>query len=201
MSIASARIALLAVIANDREARCRSLAARAEDAARALLREARRELAGELRARRDAVRAQGRAERAAADARLQAAARMWQQRRDAQALAAAWALLAPALHARWQDDATRRAWLERAIVRAAAHLPAADWQIRVAPPWTTGDADWLRGFLARLAIKDPHCSTDTSLPAGIEIRAGNARVDATPAGLLADRSEIEGRLLAALEAT
>lgn len=201
MSIANARTALLAVVADDRETRCWSLTTRAEHAASALLRDARRALADELRAHREAVRAHRDTERAAADARLQAAMRSRRQRHDALALAAAWAQLAPQLQQRWQSAAVRRAWIGRAIDHAVEHLPTDRWQIRVAPPWTADDGEWLRGQLARRSIADVCCVTDASLAAGVDIRTGDAHVDATPAGLLADRQTIEGRLLATMEAT
>lgn len=198
MSIASARAALLAVVAEDREARCQALAARAESAANAMLRTVRAELAGELRAHRADVLARGHAERAAADARWQAALRTRTHRLDAAALAAAWAHLGPALQERWRDEATRHRWLDRAIAHAIARLPASGWEIRVAPPWSAADAQRLRAHLANLSIDDVRCVCDDSLDAGVEIRAGDARVDATTDGLLADRPTIEGRLLAPL---
>jgi hypothetical protein len=73
--------------------------------------------------------------------------------------------------------------------------PAEAWQVTHAPGWPERE---------RAACHMPHAKLnfvcDDTLRAGLRIAAGGNVLDATLAGLLADRAEIGGRLVGALEA-
>jgi hypothetical protein len=114
-------------------------------------------------------------------------------------LVAAEAQLPGALRDLWADPAWRRRWLEQALVRAARSLPRDAWRIRHASGLSEGDQAFLRQKLGELGVAGASCAADPELDAGIEIRFGNARLDATLSGLLGDRSWVQGRLLHLLE--
>lgn len=199
MTIAGALASLLDVVDRDSQVRCEEIlgAARAEAAAlRAdAMAEGRRRLRAALRAERAAAEAR----MAAARAQLEAEQRRAAQRRAGLAVAAAEALLPAALQAVWDDPRRRRQWLQQAIRRAAQSLPRDAWCIRHAPNLGDADRAWLRQRLDELGVSDTSFEAATGIGAGIEIHAGAARLEATPAGLLADRAWVYGRLLQLLE--
>jgi hypothetical protein len=199
MTIASALAGLLEVVENDRRVRCAALLNAADAQASAQLDSARQENRRRLRAALQAERAKAKAQVAAAVARLQAEQRRAQLRHDAMLLAAASALLPPALQAIWQDDARRREWLTAALQKAAATLPRHDWLCQHPPSLSAVDVDWLLARAGDLGIANATCESDPDIDAGIAIvvrsDAGTVRLDATTAGLLADRAWVDGRLL------
>lgn len=199
MTIAGALATLLDVVDRDSEARCAEIlgAARAEaEALRAKsMREARRRLSTALRAERAGAAARI----AAAHAHLEAAQRGAAQRRSALALAAGEALLPAALQAVWQDPPRRREWLQQAANRAAQSLPHNAWRIRHAPDLGADDKAWLQRRIGELGLAGLSFEPDPGIAAGIEIHAGAAVLEATPAGLLADRAWVYGRLLHLVE--
>lgn len=199
MNIAGALATLLDVVAKDGEARCAQILGEAQAEAEALrvaaTRECRRRLCDALQAAR--AEADGRI--GAARARFEAEQRQVAQRRAGRALAAAEAQLPDALRAVWANPAKRRQWLEQALASAAPTLPGGTWRIRHAPDLGADDKAWLQQRLGELGLTDPSLEADAGITAGFEIRAGAARLEATPAGLLADRAWVFGRLLQLLD--
>jgi hypothetical protein len=192
--------ALIGLVQGEAESRrdARIEAARAQ--ARALLREARS--AARRRVRETVVleRRRGHAELAAARAACDTRRRLCEQRRSAALLAVAWAALPDALVARWQRDAERSAWCARALAMARAALPLRDWSIVHPSDWPPAERDAFAADVLRATGQPPSFRADAAARAGIAIAAGNASVDATLAGLVADRPEIEASLLQRLEA-
>lgn len=192
---ADALAALLAVIDADRAARCREILAPAEAAAAALLAEATRET---RRALRQALRADGRRRRAqldAARAKVEAAHRQHRQRLAQAAVDEGWALLAPALERCWQAPDGRRQWIAAALAVAQARLPPSGWQVRHPPSLAPDEVADLLADLAAAGVAEARCESAVDLAAGLEIHAGNTCLDATAAGLLAERAAVAGRLL------
>lgn len=190
-----ARAALLEVVAADREARCRAILAPAEDAVAA-------RVAAGLQATRRALRQALAGEREALRARLDAAqaqrdaARRRRLQRLAQAAAdEGWALLASALGQRWQTPESRQRWMAAALEVARARLPPGGWCIRHPPGLAVAETEALRQSLAAQGVSDVRCEAAADIAAGIEIRVGDARLDATVDGLLADRATVAGRLV------
>lgn len=195
MSIAGARDSLLAHIAHDRAARCAEIIAHAEAEAAALLATAR---AAARRQLRDAVRAeqaQWRRQLAAAEARRQAARRGQRQRLAGLALTAAWAQLEPALVAHWGDPARRRRWLDQAIGQAARYLPAAAWCLHCPADLPADERAWLESEALARGARAVCCASAPGIVAGIAVTTDDACLDASIAGLLAERPAVEGRLL------
>jgi hypothetical protein len=131
----------------------------------------------------------------AAQARLATQRRRHAQQRSAALLQLAWAQLPQALQARWQQPASRAAWVARVVAAARAHLPRGAWQVVHPADWPAAEQQALAQGLAVA----PRFEPDARLPAGLKIAAGGAIVDGTLAGLLADRTDLEARLLRLLE--
>jgi hypothetical protein len=199
MSIASALAGLLEVVEADRRQRCAEILGAAEAEASALLGAARIEARHRLRAALKAERARGDAQLAAARARWQAEERRRRQRLAQLSVAAAAGLLAPALKRCWNEESSRRRWIEAALTQAAARLPRRDWRLRHPAGLAEGDLSWLRERATALGVAAVGCEADSRLDAGIVIAVGDACLDATTAGLLADRAAVDGRLLYCLE--
>lgn len=193
--------ALLRRVAADRDARIQETRRAGEHAVRELLRQARRD----ARARVRAAIAEERQlhERALADRR---AALDTEDRQRVQALlgglvARAWARLPAALAARWAEPDGAAEWCRAAGAQARAVLPG-DTDLFVELD-ATSDASQQARVLASLAqagLGRAGVAPVAGLGAGLRLRAGVACVDASVAGLLAPREQVEAALLADIEA-
>lgn len=191
--------ALLEVIAADRETRCRAIVAPAEQAAASEIAAALAATRRQLRQTLQNERARLRAERQNGQAQLAAALRQRQQHLAQTAIDQGLALLRPALLRRWQQPRCRQRWIAQALAIALRRLPPGNWCIRH-PPGLAADelADEFANISRQLAaagIDDVRCELAAELVAGIEVVAGDARLDASADGLLADRATVSGRLL------
>lgn len=186
--------ALVALVEADRDARSRAVLEPASAQARELLhatrKAARLRVATAIAEERSAYAARV----GAAAARLATARRMAEQRRLQALVAEGWERLAPAMLARWRDTAGRRAWVQAALDRAHALLPAGNWRIEAAGDWDDSERAQAIDVLAGRGV---HVSfvADATVAAGLRVVSGNVELDATLAGLLADRLGVEGRLL------
>ncbi len=194
---ADPRAALLALIAEYRDQRCRELREAAERQARALLAEAHR-------AARDRVHAALEQARRDADHRLAAAEAAFDTREREQLLALAahtlrraWPRLQAALRRRWLDAEARRDWIQAALDDALRLLPGREWQLAHPPDWNRAEASaWLQAH-PEVGISAWQAADDCA--AGLRICAASACLDASLEGLLADRAVIESRLLDQVE--
>ena len=205
MNLEQRTTALLAVVAEYQAQRCAELLEPARAQARSLVAAALREARRRVRTAIAAERARQAAALAAAEAQLATARRLVTQRRAAARLAAGWAALREALQARWDDAAQRRAWIDAHLARVRTVLAG----VQTAQAWTlVGPSDWHAAERERVAAalrehgaKAVHYRADPQLSAGFRVQAGHNQLDATRDGLLADRSQVEGRLLQLLETT
>ncbi len=106
------------------------------------------------------------------------------------------------LVARWDAAPTRAQWVRAYLQRALRSVPCASggWRIQTHPAWTDGErAHWLEQLridgVAQVAFE-----TAAAISAGFRVVSGNNILDATIEGLLADRTQLEGKS-AALPAT
>jgi hypothetical protein len=110
----------------------------------------------------------------------------------------AWQALPAALQSRWLDQAAREHWCDAACSSARRSLLHLDrLQVEVDPQWLAHV-----GPLVRSRLEGPSNVEVTALDglgAGLRIRAGDACIDATLAGLLAARERIASELLAEFE--
>ncbi|MBP7611041.1 MAG: hypothetical protein KA760_16210 [Steroidobacteraceae bacterium] len=110
----------------------------------------------------------------------------------------AWRALPNALQSRWLDATARERWCDAACVSASRSLRHLDrLQVEVDPKWLAHVGPRVRSRLEGPSKVDI-LATD-GLGAGLRVRAGDACIDATVAGLLAARERIASELLAEFE--
>ena len=194
MKVDDRAAALVALVESDRDARRHAIVEPAARESRAELAAARRDAKLRVGTAIAEERAAFSARVAAAEARLATARRMVRQRRLAGLVAEGWQRLPAALAARWSDPAARGAWIEAALARAVAVLPAGNWRIAGPASWSAAERDQARAWLAARGIAAQAEASD-DIDAGIQVTSGKVELDATPAGLTAGRADVEGRLL------
>ena len=129
-------------------------------------------------------------------AEIETARRREASMRAREALDAAWPLLRGAIERRWADDASAAAWIRAQVELAHARLRAPRWAVRHPANADAARMTTLRDVLAALGVAEARLQPDADLDAGLVVEAGGARLDGTPAALLAVRSEVEAALLA-----
>jgi len=192
--------ALLELVGGHRRTQVDAILAGAREQAAALLAQARAEARQQVRELFAEERERAAAKLAAAQARLQTQRRLHQQRQASAWLALAWRRLPQALRERWNDPRGRRQWVEMALARAGEVLQPGRWQLVFAPDWPADERQALAQRLAAASGISADFSADENLEAGLRIVAEGNVVDATLAGLTADRNDIGARLLAEPEA-
>ena len=135
---------------------------------------------------------------AAARARAETRLRKLRQEQSARSLELARVRLEQALVALWQAEG-RRPWITHFASAALTLLPRGPWIVQHPGDWGAEDRRVLEECLAGDGVPAPQYALDGSIRAGLRFCAGGTRLDATLAGLLADRYEIDGRLLNQLE--
>lgn len=200
MTLQARTQALLDLVEDDRRTQCAAIIAVAEQQAAAAMTQARSEARTRVREAfaEELARAQSRV--AAARAELQTRRRLHEQAQAASWLDLGWQRLAPALQARWADDAARRLWVDAAVGEARRVLAPGRWQFVHAPGWPDGEREAVAAGLRADAGAAPEFTEQAGLGAGLRIVAGCNVVDATLAGLTADREAIGAGLLGELGA-
>jgi hypothetical protein len=192
--------ALLDLVESDRAQRCAEVIEQARTQARSALAQARAQARAQMREVFAEERERAATRVAAAQADLQTRRRLALQHREEALLALAWQRLPAALQARWRDTALRQRWIEAALQAARTALPAGCWTISHAPDWPAGEAAAFAERVQSHAGQAPLLRSDSAIPAGLRLAADGNAIDATLAGLLADRDEIGGRLIGLLDA-
>lgn len=188
--------ALLALVEQYRERRRQELLnpanAEAGETLRAALAEARRRVSTAIaeERRRYAV------ETGAIEAALATDRRLAGQRHAVRLLEAAQHELRQRLIAQWIDPRGRSRWTTTHLRRALAAVPRdAPWRIEHHPAWSGGERAAGADALRNGGVADLRFVADPGIAAGLRVISGHNVLDATIAGLLADRAQLEGRLL------
>ena len=190
------------IIANLRhlqEERSNRLLRQAESQARELRRAAYRKL---LQQGREAVRDERRRREKAlsmAEHRIRAEAGHRMQTLYAALLSDGWPALVSELQRRWSNEQARGSWSRMLTDEALAVFGRTEWIVEHPADWTGTDNDRLGRSLAALGVPPASLIPDDTISAGLRIRHGTACLDGTIDGILADRTRVEGRLLAAWE--
>ena len=195
--VAQQRDALLELIESDRRAQCERILGEARAAAAARLAQAHAAERKRMHAALQVQRELRRERIAAAQARLATRRRLHAQQRSAALLKLAWTQLPDALRALWRQPDARRAWAASVLQAARSRLPPDGWRVLHAPDWPAGEQQIALQPLRTQAL--PGFEADPAIDAGLKVRCGGNVIDGTLAGLLADRAEIEARLLHRLE--
>jgi|APIni6443716594_1056825.scaffolds.fasta_scaffold494689_1 hypothetical protein len=136
---------------------------------------------------------------AAAMARLATQRRLHQQQRTAALLQRAWQRLPDELQQRWREPAARAAWVAAVVGAAKARMPRSPWRILHAPDWPVAEQHALRAGWPLGPDAAPAFEPDARIRAGLKVAAAGNLIDGTLDGLLAERGDIESRLLRQLE--
>jgi hypothetical protein len=141
------------------------------------------------------------AEVGAAEAALATERRLACQRHAVHLLGSAWQALQRRMAERWSASATRARWVDVHLQRALAAVPreASGWRIEHHPGWTADERARCAERLRREGVADVHFVVDDDIRAGFRVVSGHNVFDATVAGLTADRTQLEGRLLHRLD--
>jgi hypothetical protein len=197
-SIVDAQLeALLRLVAQHFEDRCRQTMAQAKAQAAALTEQAHREA-------RDRMHEAIQHERARWDEKIQwTRAHLWtrqcqrRQRVNMLLLQQGWEKLYEILVQRWQKPNQRRLWVDALIDQALTRLPGKTWRIEHPPDWPADERLHASERLAaHIGGQSPSFVEVQDIVAGLRIRADETCLDGTVAGLLANRKAIEGQLLA-----
>lgn len=189
---------LFQLVEDYREQRCSTLLDRANQQARELLQQARRDALQRVREAVAAERARGRERIETAEARVQTRHRQREQQQTLMTLERAWPRLEAALEAKWNDATARHEWVSNAVHQALQTLPSHTWTLSHPPGWDSGELDEFTAAIRAHCGAPPDVCADELVKAGLRLCCGGACVDATSAGLLADRDRITARLLARL---
>ena len=196
MTLAGRTRALLDLVEGERSTRSETILAEARSRAEMLVAQAHADARARVREACAEERQRAQERIAAARANLATRRRLHEQRRSTALLALGWQRLPPVLRERWRDAAGRRLWVDAVLAEAARVLPRAPWRIVHAPGWTEPE----QRSVAAGSPAGAASQADAGIEAGLRIEAGGNVVDATLAGLLADRDEIGARLLRQMEA-
>jgi len=188
--------ALLALVEQYRERRRQELLAPAHEEARATITEA----LGEARRRVVTAIAEERkrcaVETGAVEAALATDRRLASQRHAVSLLETARHELRQRLIAQWMDPQARARWAATHLRRALAAVPHdAAWRIEHQPAWSAEQRAASVEALRAGGVTDVQFVADDGIVAGLRVIAGHNALDATIDGLLADRTQLEGRLL------
>lgn len=133
----------------------------------------------------------------AVEAALATDRRLSHQRHAVQLLNGAWRDLRARLVARWDTAPTRAEWIAAYLKRALRSVPCAPggWRIQTHPGWTAAErAHWIEQLRID-GVTPVAFEAGSDISAGFRVVSGNNVLDATIDGLLADRTQLEGRLL------
>lgn len=187
--------ALLDLVEQDRAAQCNTIIAQAQAQAATLLAQTRADARLRMREAFAQERQRAQARTAAARATLQTQRRLHAQRQAAAWLAHAWQHLPQTLQARWHDAPARRLWVDATIDNARRLLRPGRWTIVHGPTWPAAERQTLAEQLQRESGTLATFVADESIDAGLRVASGGNVLDATLAGLTADRDEIAAGLL------
>lgn len=134
-----------------------------------------------------------------AEARLRTARLQVGHQRQVQLLHLAYVELQRTLLARWLNAEGRAQWVAALLDAALERMPPpAGWEIRHPTDWDPAEIEVARCYLGDRGLASPSFVPDPGLRAGLRIHCAGVVLDGSAAGLTADRSAIDARLLALL---
>ncbi|MBF0182901.1 MAG: hypothetical protein HQM06_00725 [Magnetococcales bacterium] len=101
-----------------------------------------------------------------------------------------WSRLLETLQQQWADSNQRRQWLQSLLQQARRTFAHADWLVLHPPEWDA--QEWQQ------QLPEARFQVDPSLSAGIKIGCRGAWLDGSIQGMMANRRELSGLLLAQL---
>jgi hypothetical protein len=201
MNLESQAQALLDLVEADRARQVAAILDEARGRAATLRSQAHAEARKRMREAFAEQRALHRDRLAAAQARLATQRRLHEQQRTAALLQRAWERLPGELVQLWRAPASRTAWVAMVTAAARARMPRGPWRIVHAPDWPVAEQQALRAAWSVEPDAALAFEPDAQIRAGLKVAAAGNLIDGTLDGLLADRRDIESRLLRQLESS
>lgn len=187
--------AMLERVYQHRERRAGEIRTRAATQSLEIVRSARTEARESLHravARERARMAQGLRQ---AEARAELESRRRAQLETRTLLRHMWEKVAAVLESRWRKDAERSAWIAAALGEAAQLLAGQSWRIEHAAGVSAEERRRAESRALAGGARAVEWQLDTQLRAGLRVRSPGACLDATVAGLLTAREEVEAAFL------
>jgi vacuolar-type H+-ATPase subunit E/Vma4 len=188
--------ALLQQVTDERDRRCAAVRTAAEDQATQIVHAARAEARANVRKAVTEERARMDLGIRQATARADIEVRRQERQKSRELLEQMWAAIAGVLENRWREPALRQAWIDAVMSQAASILSGRAWVIEVGPGWPDQERGELTDRARGQGAGTVEYSVHADMSAGLKIRAATVCVDATVAGLLAERDTIEAAFLA-----
>ncbi len=189
---------LLEVVNRHRDERCVKLRAQAREQAITMMHQAHARERARMHEHIVEIREKCRLRIAAARARNETLARLQLQQAGQLMLDQAREPLRDALIRRWQNESTRRLWIDALLDVAVRTLLVHDWRIEHPPAWPQVELDDLRLRLHELGATATNFVGYDDIDAGLRIVASGASIDASLVGLLQRKTAIESVLMARL---
>ena len=191
--------ALRRLIRDSAEAQCREIEQQTQTEARDMLRRARHEASERVHQAIEHERQQQAQRLEHERAALESHDRQQLLETTRRTLGHAWQELEAMLAALWQAHECRGEWIRSLFEQALERLPAGQWRIEHPVPFPEEiDSDW-QARLREHSGAEPEWIARAEIRAGLRIRVGGVHLDATLDGLLADRTQLEARLLDHIE--
>jgi vacuolar-type H+-ATPase subunit H len=187
---------LLEVVDRRREEQCENVSNEARAQARQILKQAWRDARNRAHEDLTELREQIRQQRAYADAQQLTRQRQQRQQVESRLISAGWQQLQDALQQLWNDEETRKRWVNDLVVKASGTLIDAHWSIEHPSDWPGQECLDLKARLSNEFECFPTFEPQRAITAGLRITAGGACVDGSNRGLLQGRIRIEAMLLA-----
>lgn len=110
----------------------------------------------------------------------------------------AWKDLRAALQQRWDTPEDRAQWVASAVTHTAENLQPGSWVIEHPEGWDTNEMNPHLDTIEDNSGDQPTYRPDPSMSSGLRVHVGEAVLDASPGGILADQDHISALLLAEL---
>ena len=178
----------------DRDQRCAQLHDDVMGQVQVILRAARQEARAIVRDAVSRERKQGEQALRQAHAKAQLEERQRAQQQARTQLEEMWAAIGNVLETRWADPLCRNSWVKAAIRQGRILLGDRVWHIEYGTGWPPDALNQLSKFVPH----ETQLRCDSGIRAGIRIKTDGACLDATVAGLLASRRQVESDFLAQL---
>jgi hypothetical protein len=155
------------------------------------------------RARRAALENRARSDQALSVARAELGTLFRKSSQEAHrvAIAQGTGQLGQTLFERWQRALPRKAWIDGLVGDSLAILPRTGWRIEHPSDLSPAELAEAGEKIERYAGVSPELVAVASIRAGLRIFASSAVLDGSIEGLLARRADVEGRLLAEVDAS
>jgi hypothetical protein len=188
--------ALLEGVASDRDQRCAALRAAANSQAHQIVCSARAEALANLRKAIAQERTRIDQGLKDAEARVELEILRHAQQESRTLLEHLWAESGEALERRWRDAGERRMWIEAALAEAGTLLAGRAWSVEHGAGWSDSERGELEAQARHQGSSAVELREESSVQAGLRVRAESVCIDATILGLLARREDVEAAFLA-----